>query len=91
MLRIYEVLALSCGLEYPKNQKIPLRKGFLLSQKESWQTGICLFMNYSKIDAQTVIKASYTPCPIIKDKVEQFLIFNLQKQKITPIPMVINI
>ena len=27
----------------------------------------------------------------LKDKVEQFLIFNLQKQKITPIPMVINI
>ena len=46
---------------------------------------------YSKVDAQTVIKASYIPCPIIKDKVEQFLTFNLQKQKNTPIQAVMNI
>lgn len=49
------------------------------------------FHYYNKADAQTVIKASYTPCAIIKDKVEQFLTFNLQKQKNTPIHVVINI
>ena len=45
---------------------------------------------YSKVDAQTVINASYIPCPIIKDKIEQFFSFNLQKQKNAPIHAVIN-
>jgi hypothetical protein len=44
-----------------------------------------LFLEDYKVHAQTVIKASYIPCPIAKDKVEQFLTFNLQKQKIAPI------
>ena len=33
----------SRGCNSGRNRKSPLRKGFLLSQRASWQTGICLY------------------------------------------------
>ena len=53
VLRVYEVLALSCSLRISENQKSPLRKGFLLSQRESWQTWIEI--SYIPRDLITVI------------------------------------
>ena len=90
---VYFHKIVTSNLNYRFNSNIYLlsipyfRKAFVLLR----QTRIFLFMYYSKVDDQTVIKVSYTPCPIIKDKVEQFLIFNLHKQKKTPIPVVISI
>ena len=59
----------------------------MLISLSNWNLIYC----YSKVEAQTVISASYIPWAIIKDKVEQFLTLSLLKHKITPMQAVITI